>query len=857
MKTSKQQKQLALGLGLAALGTIAVLAVSPLGNFFMSSLFGSNPTVNDSGLYQGYQQTIGTGTYMRVGTGVHLGSNDTRYGTGSTMRLRAQVTLIPRSLETNSISGVISYNAADLSMSTDGIIMTGSGFTIDNAITRVVRNADGSEAGQFYFSIDKDAGNFLTPYHQFLTLEVRPVRTLPSYSMTLENIRYLDTASLALRNGDSLYLDNSTANTQRVPLVITPGTNYIVERVWDTTNPNEHHVEETLYNANDQRLSVTERVYDATDGHLLRETITEYGAGSDTPIREIYREYFPDGVTVRYERETVYNPDGTRTITERTYNPDGTLLTETTRTEGTPIVGDRPPVVTLGAVQGITLTGATFNWVGSNADAGETFNYRFCISDDANAVFQNCDASTTNTSVTRTNLLQNTRYYWNVMVSDGTTSDITAVNGPQNFNTLAPAPTPTTTGGSGGGSSGGGGAPISTPQPSGQGAGGGFSEFDQEFTLPAADDARSVIAYGPINFKLSDGNVRLTLRHIDKNTGWEVAYTKGTRVTNADGTGFTGIYNPLIRYRLPDLREPMRGQIPSDMTLAYEYLLQYGNLKELYKPNVTVKGAVGDIGDKSQLVILAWDFQQQKWVQIGDGNNIINGQLNIGINKSSIIGIFKKTTVTAAGTTGDICDDAKNPNRTPFRDANNHWATSFICKLYNLKAISGYTDGPFKGLFRPDNSVTRAELLKIMMAAEGIKVDTSRVNSGFPDVPTYEWFAPYVTTAKELRLVDGYPDGTFQPFKQINRSEALKIILNASSKINDKELADQVARYKTTPPSRSTFNDINTTDWFAPYIDLAAGKGIISGKSAGIFRAGDDMTRAEVSKVIQLVISLQ
>lgn len=854
MKLTKKQQQTSLILGIAALGTMAVLAVSPLGNFFMSNLFGSNAPVDDAGLYMPYSTTVGTSTVMRAGTGVHLGSNDTRYGTGSTVHLRAQVTLVPRSLGDNSISGVVTYDPTKLSMSANSILLSGSGFTIDPAITRVVRNADNSEAGQFYFSVDRNTGNFIKPYHQFMTLEVQPLVTQPSYTLTLDSFRYLDTNHIATADGDSLYTETSTSGVRHVPLVITPGTNYIMERVW--IDGNERHVEETLYNENNVRLSTTERVYDNTDGHLMHETIIEYGPDGTTPIREIERDYYEDGITVRHETETVHNPDGTNTITERDYDRDGNLINETTRTEGTPIQTNRPPVVTLGAADGLTSNGVTLHWTGSNQDSGETFTYTYCISTSSGTLLQNCDTPTTANTATRSNLAASTAYYWTVVVSDGTFNNIGATNGPLTFTTLAASTTGSTPAGTSGGPSGGGGGGSFTP-PSPNGSGGGFSEFDGEFVLPSGDDNRSLIVYGPLNFKNSDGYVRLPIHHVDKTTGFEADYLKGTRVTNADGTGFTGIYNPLIRYPLSQLHEPMRGLLPTDMTLAYEYFMQYGNLHELFNPAVTIKGFIGDLNvPKDEIIIMGWDFQQQKWVQIGDGNNIVDGRLTINISKSMVIGIFKKTAVTQASTTLDICDDAKNPNRTPFRDANSHWATAYICKLYNLKAISGYTDGPFKGLFRPDNSINRAELLKIIMAAEGIQVNTSVITPNFPDVPSYEWFAPYVARAKELHLVDGYPDGTFQPFRQVNRSEALKIILNASKKIDDKELADKINTYKTNPPARSLFNDIQPRDWFAPYIDLAAAKGIISGKSAGIFRAGDDMTRAEVSKVVQLTITL-
>lgn len=58
----------------------------------------------------------------------------------------------------------------------------------------------------------------------------------------------------------------------------------------------------------------------------------------------------------------------------------------------------------------------------------------------------------------------------------------------------------------------------------------------------------------------------------------------------------------------------------------------------------------------------------------------------------------------------------------------------------------------------------------------------------FNDVASGEWFAQNVQWASSLGLVDGYPDGSFQPNRPLTRAEVIKII---------KSLAD--AGYITIP----------------------------------------------------------
>ncbi len=46
----------------------------------------------------------------------------------------------------------------------------------------------------------------------------------------------------------------------------------------------------------------------------------------------------------------------------------------------------------------------------------------------------------------------------------------------------------------------------------------------------------------------------------------------------------------------------------------------------------------------------------------------------------------------------------------------------------------------------------------------------------FPDVPEDAWYARYVEAAREMKLIEGYIDGSFQPNKAITRAEACTIV---------------------------------------------------------------------------------
>jgi hypothetical protein len=86
--------------------------------------------------------------------------------------------------------------------------------------------------------------------------------------------------------------------------------------------------------------------------------------------------------------------------------------------------------------------------------------------------------------------------------------------------------------------------------------------------------------------------------------------------------------------------------------------------------------------------------------------------------------------------------------------------------------------GNSDGSFKPFRNVNRAEFCKILVQATDAKKFVPR-SSSFPDIETSDWFFPYVETAKHHGWIAGYPDGTFRPGGHINRAEVAKILANA------------------------------------------------------------------------------
>ncbi|MCA9370787.1 MAG: S-layer homology domain-containing protein [Candidatus Peregrinibacteria bacterium] len=188
-------------------------------------------------------------------------------------------------------------------------------------------------------------------------------------------------------------------------------------------------------------------------------------------------------------------------------------------------------------------------------------------------------------------------------------------------------------------------------------------------------------------------------------------------------------------------------------------------------------------------------------------------------------------------------------------DIEGHWSKAFVTVLSEMKAgengpriIKGYwTENG--AMFQPDREISRYELLKIALLSSCINPVMSEDNSlEFSDVR--KSLRPHenedviakrdiIYAAAQKGIVEGYPDGTFQPDAPVNRAEALKILLTAT-KLQPFDDLDYSNR----------FSDVEKSDWFSSYIETALSYDFISGYDDGTFKPGQAITRAEASKIV-------
>lgn len=112
---------------------------------------------------------------------------------------------------------------------------------------------------------------------------------------------------------------------------------------------------------------------------------------------------------------------------------------------------------------------------------------------------------------------------------------------------------------------------------------------------------------------------------------------------------------------------------------------------------------------------------------------------------------------------------------TPFEDITGSWAKPYIENLYAKGLISGVDTAHYS----PDTNMTRAEFIKIAIGMAGI-AHPDVIKTTFSDISASEWYAPYIQAAYEHKLVKGYANNMFKPNQPISRAEAVKILLHAA-----------------------------------------------------------------------------
>ncbi|TDF93782.1 S-layer homology domain-containing protein [Paenibacillus piri] len=124
---------------------------------------------------------------------------------------------------------------------------------------------------------------------------------------------------------------------------------------------------------------------------------------------------------------------------------------------------------------------------------------------------------------------------------------------------------------------------------------------------------------------------------------------------------------------------------------------------------------------------------------------------------------------------------APNPFVTPkFTDISEHKSAGEIAQAVTSGFVNGYPDGTF----RPDAGVTRAEFATMLM--KGLNPAVEGAPLSFADKDEIgAWAVQPVAQAVQLGIISGYADYTFRPNENITRAEMIAMVMRASGLATD------------------------------------------------------------------------
>ena len=173
-----------------------------------------------------------------------------------------------------------------------------------------------------------------------------------------------------------------------------------------------------------------------------------------------------------------------------------------------------------------------------------------------------------------------------------------------------------------------------------------------------------------------------------------------------------------------------------------------------------------------------------------------------------------------------------NPN---LNDISGHWAKKEIKQFISSGYVNGYEDKTF----RPDNSITRAEFVKLVNKYFGFN---NKEAIKFSDININDWYYKDICIASKAGYINGYEDKTFKPNKTITREEVSKILISIKNKQDN--VYDKLNKY----PDKN-----KVSNWAKAYVEGAIEQGYLKGDDLGLLNPTNNITRAESITILSRV----
>ena len=299
-----------------------------------------------------------------------------------------------------------------------------------------------------------------------------------------------------------------------------------------------------------------------------------------------------------------------------------------------------------------------------------------------------------------------------------------------------------------------------------------------------------------------------------------------------------GKVNAATRKDMQQVIEKYAAELEISTAGDYTKLDKYEIVKLLVKENGKDYTTIKEFGDAFAAAVKAVKDNAKKPANTGGGGS--SGSGGSGGGKS--VGIAPNLNVTdpgsAVGTKGEKLSEY-------FDDLEgSRWAVSYI----DYAAHKGIINGDGNGKFRPDDSISREEFLKIAIEALNIGkgAELPPMTLGYTDVTEDDWFTEYVKKGIYYGIINGISETEFGAGMALTRQDAAVILMRVK----------ETAKLAFADAAEETeFTDGAEIAGYAKDAVVRLQKaGIINGYESGEFRPEGGITRAEAAKLIYMTL---
>ncbi len=151
-------------------------------------------------------------------------------------------------------------------------------------------------------------------------------------------------------------------------------------------------------------------------------------------------------------------------------------------------------------------------------------------------------------------------------------------------------------------------------------------------------------------------------------------------------------------------------------------------------------------------------------------------------------------------------------------------------------AKKGWMEGSGNHQFLPEDGLTRAQAATIL--CRYLNLDGEVAKNQFPDTQNH-WAEKEMDLAVYYGLMNGYPDGTFQPNRAVTREEIAVIL-------------QRILQYESNGTKRTaSFSDVTDERWSYHEITALIDAGLFSGYPDGTFRPEQFLSRGEMAHLLR------